>query len=142
MNALKAAALHDRAAAESEKEMFAHELSEYRNFLEQQRQMFVAVTDTVIQNCHTRELEKERKEEAIRQKASGRIEKLRSLVREKEAESEQLQAKLVELNKSVKIYEESFQQVCYSLYIYILFIPSYLILWCCSGCHRYRSDRA
>ena len=41
--------------------------------------MFLNVTDTVVLNQQQREIDQERKEEAIRQKASGRIEKLRDL---------------------------------------------------------------
>ncbi len=54
--------------------MFASEIREYRDFLEQQRLMFLNVTDTVVLNQQQREVDQERKEEAIRQKASGRIE--------------------------------------------------------------------
>ena len=54
--------------------MFASEIREYRDFLEQQRLMFLNVTDTVVLNQQQREIDQERKEEAIRQKASGRIE--------------------------------------------------------------------
>ena len=59
---------------QSEKDMFASEIREYRDFLEQQRLMFLNVTDTVVLNQQQREIDQERKEEAIRQKASGRIE--------------------------------------------------------------------
>jgi hypothetical protein len=55
------------------------QIREYRDFLEQQRLMFLNVTDTVVLNQQQREIDQERKEEAIRQKASGRIEKLRDL---------------------------------------------------------------
>jgi hypothetical protein len=57
----------------------AAQIRDYRDFLEQQRLMFLNVTDTVVLNQQQREIDQERKEEAIRQKASGRIEKLRDL---------------------------------------------------------------
>lgn len=46
-----------------------------------------------------------------RQKASARIDKLRELVREKEAESEALQARLSELTQSLTLFEQSFAQI-------------------------------
>ncbi len=112
MQGMKTRSLGEAEAVEKEKERMAAEITEYRAFLDEQRLVFVGVTESVMRAAASLQLEEEKKEEAIRAKAAGRIDKLKELVREKEIESDQLQQRLEELNKSVKLYESSFKDVC------------------------------
>lgn len=111
MSEMKSRALHDRAQAEAEKETFLAEIIEYRQFLNEQRKVFENVTETVLAAAHTRDLEREKRENVSRVKASGRMEKLQVALREKELEAESLQARLHELRVELEKYQASFVQI-------------------------------
>jgi hypothetical protein len=111
MTALKQRALTECENVEVERTRMAAEIAEHHKFLEEQRQQFQGVTETVLRAAAHLQLEEEKKEEGIRKKAQHRIDKLKELLREKEVESSELQSRLADLQKNVLLYEQSFQQI-------------------------------
>jgi len=111
MNELKLLSIEDRDRSEHELQAFQTEIKQFEYFVSDQLGKFESISNIARQRKEKREVERDLRNQKVRERISSRIKKLEDEMEEKGGEATSMAQQLESVNERLRYFEKRFQQI-------------------------------